>query len=228
MTASRFLVAPSLLACDFGRISDEVAACERAGADLLHLDVMDGHFVPNITFGPALVAAIRKCTKLPLDVHLMIEEPDRYVGAFADAGADFISVHVEAAVHLQRTLASLRKLGVKAGAGLNPATPASALDWVIPDLDFALVMSVNPGFGGQSFLAQAVPKIGEIAAKFRAAGSTARIEVDGGITEETVGEVARQGATILVAGSYVFGASDRSGAIERLRATATRASSSEA
>jgi len=221
--SSRILVAPSILSCDFARIADEIATIERAGADLVHVDVMDGHFVPNLTLGPPIVSAIRKATKLPLDVHLMIQEPDKFLGAFADAGSDYLSVHVEALPHLQRTLSAIRKLGVKAGAALNPATPPDVLEWVVGDLDFVLVMTVNPGFGGQAYLGAVAPKVGAVASLLRARNPGALIEVDGGITDRTAPEVVRQGARMLVAGSYVFGAKDRKKAIDDLRSASQAA-----
>lgn len=223
MIASRILVAPSMLSCDFARVAEDLQRIEKAGADVVHLDVMDGHFVPNITFGPLLVAAIHRVTKLPLDVHLMVTDPDKYLPAFRDAGADYLSVHAEVLPHLQRTLATIRKLGAKAGVALNPSTPAGALPWVVPDLDFVLVMTVNPGFGGQSYLSQVAPKVGEIARLLHSRGSSALIEVDGGITDQTAPEVVRQGARMLVAGSYVFGAKDPKVAIRRMREAAERA-----
>ena len=217
MNAAPVRIAPSILSCDFARIGDEIASVERAGADLVHVDVMDGHFVPNLTLGPPIVAAIRKATKLPLDVHLMIESPERTVAAYADAGADLVSVHAESTTHVQRTLASLRKLGVQAGLALNPATPPDVLDWVVGDLDFVLVMTVNPGFGGQAYLGSVAPKVGAIAVRLRERNPEAFIEVDGGITDKTAPEVVALGARMLVAGSYVFGAPDRAKAIADLR-----------
>jgi ribulose-phosphate 3-epimerase len=200
------LVAPSILSADFGRLSEEVRAVEAAGADWIHVDVMDGRFVPNITIGPVVVDAVRRATRLPLDVHLMIVEPERYVDAFRHAGADRISVHVEASPHLHRTLQHIRALGARAGAVLNPHTSEETLRHVLGDLDLVLVMSVNPGFGGQSFIPSALPKLRALRAAVDAAGLDVAIEVDGGVAPATAGAVVAAGARVLVAGSAVFGA----------------------
>jgi len=213
-------IAPSLLSADLGVLRDEIRDVERAGADWIHVDVMDGRFVPNITLGPIVVAAARRATGLPLDVHLMIVEPERYVEAFAEAGADVISVHVEASTHLQRTLARIRALGKRAGAVVNPHTSESALDYVLADLDLILVMSVNPGFGGQSFLPAVLPKIEALRRRIDAAGLAVELEVDGGVTPETARAVTQAGASVLVAGNAVFGRPDRAGAIAALRRAA--------
>jgi ribulose-phosphate 3-epimerase len=211
-------IAPSILSADFAALGRDIAAAEAGGADLLHVDVMDGHFVPNITIGPPVVRAIRRVTRLPLDVHLMIEQPDRYLEAFVDAGASMISVHVEAVPHLHRTIAQIKSLGARAGAVLNPATPAAALEEIAPDLDFVLVMSVNPGFGGQAFIPQSLRKLGRVRAVLAAAGSDAPIEIDGGIDTTNAAEVVAAGAGILVAGQGVFGTPDPAAAVRALRA----------
>ncbi|VFU07492.1 ribulose-phosphate 3-epimerase [Methylocella tundrae] len=196
------VIAPSILSADFARLGEEVRAIEAAGADWIHVDVMDGHFVPNITIGPAVVAALRAHTKLPFDVHLMIAPCDPYLGAFAEAGADLIAIHVEAGPHLHRSLQAIRGLGKKAGVVLNPATPAASVKHVLDLIDLVLVMSVNPGFGGQAFIASAVDKVAEL--KTMIGERPIRIEVDGGINPETAALVAAAGADTLVAGSAVF------------------------
>ena len=211
MTAAHFpspsvLVAPSILSADFGRLAEEVRAVEAAGADWIHLDVMDGRFVPNITIGPLIVRAVREVTRLPIDVHLMIVEPERYIADFRKAGADWISVHVEASTHLQRTLQELRALGAKAGVVLNPHTHEDAIRYVLGDLDLILVMSVNPGFGGQSFLPSVLPKLRALRAEIDRADHDVQLEIDGGIGPLTSGEAIGAGAHVLVAGSAVFGA----------------------
>jgi ribulose-phosphate 3-epimerase len=219
-------VAPSILSADFGRLAEEVRAVEAAGADVIHVDVMDGRFVPNITIGPLIVKAVRAATKLPVDVHLMIVEPERYVDEFARAGADSISVHLEASPHLHRTVQQIKGLGKRASVALNPHTPIDGLDVVLPDLDMVLIMSVNPGFGGQRFIGNVVPKIAALRAEIVRRGLATEIEVDGGIAPDTIAEVARAGANVFVAGSAIFGAKggDYRGAITALRAGA-RASS---
>ena len=204
MARSAVKIAPSLLSADFGRLCDEIKAVQEAGADMIHLDIMDGHFVPNITIGPGVVSALRGCTDLPFDCHLMIEEPDRYIQAFADAGADMISVHVETSPHLNRSLSLIRDQGVKAGAVLNPATPIETLRYVAGDLDFILVMSVNPGFGGQEFIPSSLGKIRELRAFLKDLGADPLIQVDGGIDPDNARGVIEAGADILVAGSAVF------------------------
>lgn len=198
-------LAPSILAADFANLAAEIAAATRGGADQIHVDVMDGHFVPNITIGVPVVKSLRKATTLPLDVHLMIEQPDRYIEPFIDAGANMVSVHVEVLPHLHRTLAQIRKLGAKAGAVLNPSTPVNAIEEVAGDVDFVLVMSVNPGFGGQVFIPHSLEKIARVRALLDRAGNRAPIEVDGGIDLTTVEPVVTAGAEWLVAGNAIFG-----------------------
>ncbi|HZO40161.1 MAG TPA: ribulose-phosphate 3-epimerase [Methylomirabilota bacterium] len=212
-------IAPSILSADFGALAADIARVEAGGADQLHVDVMDGRFVPNITIGPLVVAAIRKRTRLPLDVHLMIVEPERYVAEFVAAGADMVTVHVEACPHLQRTLAHVRELGARAGVALNPSTPPSALEYVLDDLDLVLVMSVNPGFGGQSFISIAHRKVREL--KTLVGARTIDISVDGGVKADLARSLAQDGASILVAGSAVFGAADPAAAVRAIRAAAT-------
>jgi ribulose-phosphate 3-epimerase len=205
----RPLVAPSILSADFGRLAEEVRAVEAAGADWIHVDVMDGRFVPNITIGPLVVEAVRRATKLPVDVHLMIVEPERYVDEFRKAGADWISVHVEASPHLHRTVQHLRAIGAHPGVVLNPHTPEEEIRYVIGDLDLVLVMSVNPGFGGQSFIPAALPKLRALRAMIDASGRDVALEVDGGVAAATSHDVVAAGARVLVAGSAVFGAVKR-------------------
>mgnify|MGYP001477242399 CR=1 FL=1 len=210
-------IAPSILSADFAKLGMEIKDVEEGGADLIHVDVMDGHFVPNITIGPLIVEAIRPVTKLPLDVHLMIENPDQYIDMFAKAGADYISVHVEACRHLTRTIQTIKSHGVKAGVVLNPATPVEMIRHVIEDADLILLMSVNPGFGGQKFIPSVVSKIKEVKALAAEIGKDIEIEIDGGINKET-GKLCREaGATILVAGSAVYNQEDRKKAIEEIR-----------
>ena len=213
-------IAPSLLAADFARLADAVATAEEGGADLIHVDVMDGRFVPNLTIGPPVVRALRRTTKLPLDVHLMIAEPERTVAEYLDAGADWVSIHVEATRHLQRCLATIRKAGGRAGAVLNPATPTGALAAAWPDLDYAVVMSVNPGWGGQAFLPDSVEKVRRLKAEAAEASARIVIEVDGGVDRENAGLLAGAGAEILVAGTAIYGASDPAAAIGALRSAA--------
>lgn len=201
-------LAPSILSSDFGRLAEEIVAVEEAGADWIHVDVMDGHFVPNITIGPLIVEAARRATDLPLDVHLMIEDPDRYLEAFADAGADILTVHQEVCPHLHRTLQRMDELQVQAGVALNPATPLEMVREVVPYLDLLLVMSVNPGFGGQSYIPGSTEKIERARAMLSDAGSEAELEVDGGVAAANAARVVDAGATVLVAGSAVYGHPD--------------------
>lgn len=221
LAAGRLLIAPSILSADFAALADAIALVERAGADLIHVDIMDGHFVPNITIGPPVVAALKRRARVPLDVHLMIEEPDRYVEAFAQAGASMITVHAEAVVHLHRTVHFIKSLGAKAGVALNPATPISALEELAGDVDYVLVMTVNPGFGGQTFIARSESKVRSMRELLRAAGSTAPIEVDGGIDTTTAPRIVAAGADILVAGNAIFGSADPAAATRALRAAAS-------
>jgi ribulose-phosphate 3-epimerase len=221
-------IAPSILSADFSALGAAVAAVERGGADLIHVDVMDGHFVPNLTMGPPVVKSLKRVAKVPLDVHLMITDPDKYIGPFAEAGAAMISVHVEVLPHLHRTIGAIKQLGVKAGVVLNPGTPVLAIHEVAADVDFVLVMSVNPGFGGQTFIPRSESKVAEVRALLDAAGSTAPIEVDGGIDLTTVGRVVRAGARILVAGSAIFHSPDPERATVELRAAAETALASPA
>jgi ribulose-phosphate 3-epimerase len=211
-------VAPSILSADFSRLGEEIKAVEAAGADIIHIDVMDGHFVPNITIGPLIVEAARKSTKLPLDVHLMITNPEMYVADFAKAGADYIAVHVETAFHLNRLIQSIREhKGVKAAVSLNPATSLTWLDYILPDLDMVLIMSVNPGFGGQSFIPSAIDKVRQLRKRIDELGLQIEIEVDGGVKPANAAEIAAAGADILVAGSAVFGTKDYAAAIRGIR-----------
>jgi len=213
-------IAPSLLSADFARLADALAIAEKGGADLVHVDVMDGHFVPNLTIGPPVVRALKRATRLPLDVHLMIEKPEETLEKYIDAGADWISVHVEATRHLQRCLGLIRRGGAKAGAAVNPGTPVAALAAAWEDMDFALVMSVNPGWGGQPFLRSSVARVRRARENAASAGARAAIEVDGGVDAGNVGELVEAGAEILVAGAAIYGQGDPVSAIEKLRAAA--------
>jgi len=223
-----YYIAPSLLSADFGRLAEEVSAVEKAGADLLHLDVMDGRFVPNITIGPPVVAAVKRIAKLPLDVHLMIVEPEKYLEAFADAGADVITVHAEATPHLQRAVARVRELGKKAGVSLNPSTSLSTIEWVLTDIDMVLLMTVNPGFGGQAFLPSMIGKIELLRAQLSRAGLPVDIEVDGGIKADNVSEVVKAGANVIVSGSGIFGTKDYGRTISDMRKNMRKAVSAPA
>ena len=216
------MIAPSILSADFTRLGDEIWAVEAAGADVIHVDVMDGHFVPNITIGPLVVRAVRAVTDLPVDVHLMITDPDRYLKDFIDAGADWVTVHVEACVHLHRTLACIKDLGRKAGAVLNPATSLTTLEYVLAEVDLVMLMSVNPGFGGQSFIPSAIDKIRRLRQMLDAVNPGAGIEVDGGIGPATIGAVAEAGANIFVAGSAIYGQAEYGPVIRDLRQRAVR------
>jgi len=215
---SQVKIAPSILSADFARLGQEVAEAEAGGADYIHVDVMDGHFVPNITIGPLVVKAVRRATSLPLDVHLMIEAPERCLSDFCDAGANGLTVHVETCPHLHRTIQQIKDLGCRAGVTLNPSTPPSSLEEILPYVDLVLVMTVNPGFGGQSFIEGTLSKIRRVRAMLDELGSEAELEVDGGIDEETTPLVVKAGATVLVAGSAIFGAEgELADAIARIR-----------
>jgi len=223
MTTHPIRIAPSILSADFGRLAEEVEAVTRAGADWIHVDVMDGHFEPNLTIGPTVVKAVRKATHLPLDVHLMIEEPEHYLDAFAEAGADNLTVHVEACRHLHRMIHQIREAGVRlkrpitAAVSLNPGTSLSTLDMILPEVDLVLVMSVNPGFGGQSFIESSVEKIRELSYRIKKLGLETEIEVDGGVTLENAGRISRAGANVFVAGNTVFTSPDYQKTIAALR-----------
>lgn len=223
-----YYIAPSLLSADFGRLAEEIGAVEKAGADLLHVDVMDGRFVPNITIGPPVVAAIKRCAKVPLDVHLMIVEPERYIEAFADAGADVLTVHAEATPHLQRAVARVRELGKKAGVSLNPSTSLSAIEWVLTDIDMVLLMSVNPGFGGQEYLPSMTGKIELLRSQLLRSGLSVDIEVDGGIKTDNVAGVVRAGANVIVSGSGIFKTKDYGKTISEMRENIRKAVSASA
>jgi len=210
-------IAPSILSADFGRLAAEVAAVTEAGADWIHLDVMDGHFVPNLTFGPKIVAAVRAASDLPFDAHLMVSRPDDWVQAFRDAGADSITVHAEAVQHLHRSVQGVKQTGARVGVSLNPHTPLDVLDYVLDDLDLVLLMSVNPGFGGQSFIPQTIRKVAALRKMIDERGLDVDIQVDGGVNTRTVFEVARAGADVFVAGSAVFGAPPYAQAIGAIR-----------
>ncbi|MCL2669125.1 MAG: ribulose-phosphate 3-epimerase [Syntrophaceae bacterium] len=215
-------IAPSILSADGRRLGQEIAAVEAAGADWIHVDVMDGHFVPNLTIGPGLVASLRKATKLPLDVHLMIEDPDRYIDAFVQAGADWLTVHVEASIHLHRTVSLIRERGIRAGVSLNPATPLSLVEPILPEVDLLLIMSVNPGFGGQKFIEGTLPKIRQAKELIRATAPQVLLEVDGGVTVKNIRAIADAGADVLVAGAAIFGSNDYGATIGAMRDTLSR------
>jgi ribulose-phosphate 3-epimerase len=216
----RVMIAPSLLAADFAALGRDIAAAERGGADLLHVDVMDGHFVPNLTMGPPVVESIRRVARVPLDVHLMIEDPDRYVEAFVRAGAAMISVHAEVLPHMHRTIHYIKSLGARAGVAVNPSTPVVALEEIAADVDHVLVMSVNPGFGGQTFIPRSESKIRAVRQLLSAAGNPAAIEVDGGVDSSNAARLVAAGATILVAGVAIFGSGDAERATRELREAA--------
>jgi ribulose-phosphate 3-epimerase len=210
-------IAPSILSADFSKLGEEIIAVEKGGADYIHVDVMDGHFVPNITIGPLIVEAIRPITKLPLDVHLMIENPDQYIEAFAKAGADYITVHVEACPHLHRTIQNIKSFGIKAGVVLNPATAVESIQHIIGDIDMVLLMSVNPGFGGQKFIPEVLPKIRKVKEMAEQKGLEIDIEIDGGVNSETAKQCMEAGATVLVAGSAIYNEEDYAKAISLIR-----------
>jgi len=214
------LIAPSILSADFAALGEGIAAVERGGADLIHVDVMDGHFVPNITIGPPVVRSIRRVAHVPLDVHLMISDPDRYIDAFAEAGASMMSVHVEVLPHLHRTVHAIKALGVKAGVVLNPSTPVATLEDIAADVDFVLIMSVNPGFGGQTFIPRSESKLRQVRDLLDRAGNAAPVEIDGGIDQRNVAQVVAAGARILVAGSAIFHTPDPERATRELKAAA--------
>lgn len=216
-------IAPSILAANFTRLGEQIAAVERGGAAYIHVDVMDGHFVPNISVGPFIVEAVRRVTSLPIDCHLMIEDPDKYIGDFARAGATMISVHPEATYHLHRTLGYIRQSGCRAGVVLNPATPLTAIEEVVRDIDYVLLMSVNPGFGGQRFIMSSLDKLRRLRALLQLHGSSAKIEIDGGVTADNAAVVVESGAEILVAGSAIFGTEDPAQAVQQMLQVVTEA-----
>lgn len=213
----RLMIAPSILSADFAKLGEEINQVVADGADVIHIDVMDGHFVPNITIGPLVVAAVRKITKAPLDVHLMISNPDQYIEAFAEAGADWITVHVEVCNHLHGTIQTIKQLGKKAGVVLNPATPLTTLDYILADLDLVMLMSVNPGFGGQKFIRSAIEKTKRLKDMIDVRGLQVGIEIDGGVSPATIGEIAQAGANIFVAGSAIFGQDNYAKVISELK-----------
>ncbi len=211
------LIAPSILSADFSKLGDEIKAVEAAGADWIHADVMDGHFVPNITIGPLIVEAVKRVTDLPIDVHLMIENPANYISAFAEAGASLISVQVETCIHLNRTVQLIKDCGAQAGVVLNPSTPLANLEWVLEDVGYVLIMSVNPGFGGQAFIPSSLDKISALRQQIQDRGLSVLIEVDGGVNEQTIAEIASAGADVFVAGSAIFGSKDYQNTIQSFR-----------
>ena len=210
-------IAPSILSADFSRLGEEIKAVEKAGADLIHVDIMDGHYVPNLTIGPGVVSSLRKTTALPFDVHLMIEDPDRYIDAFADAGSNILTVHAEAVVHLHRTVHYIKGKGIRAGVSLNPSTPLSCIEEILPDIDLLLIMTVNPGFGGQKFIAGMLPKIRKARELAQSRGLGLAIEVDGGVTSDNIGTLAEAGADIFVAGAAIFGSPSYSDTIGKMK-----------
>ncbi len=211
------LIAPSILSADFSKLGDEIKAVEAAGADWIHADVMDGHFVPNITIGPLIVEAVKRVTDLPIDVHLMIENPDNYISAFAEAGASHISVQVETCIHLNRTVQLIKDCGAQAGVVLNPSTPLANLEWVLEDVDYVLIMSVNPGFGGQAFIPSSLDKIKALRQQIQDRGLSVLIQVDGGVNEKTISQIASAGTDVFVAGSAIFGSKDYQKTIQSFR-----------
>lgn len=210
-------IAPSLLSADFSRLGEEIQAVEAAGADIIHVDVMDGHFVPNLTIGPPVIKSLRKTTKLPFDVHLMIDNPQSYIDAYILAGSDILTVHAEASIHLHRTVAYIRENGVKAGVSINPATPLCQIEEVLPDIDLLLVMTVNPGFGGQKFIENMLDKVAKAKTMIERISPQVMIEVDGGITIDNIGDVAKAGADIFVAGASIFGSGNYKKTITRMK-----------
>jgi ribulose-phosphate 3-epimerase len=210
-------IAPSILSADFSKLGDEIQSVEQAGADWIHVDVMDGHFVPNITIGPLIVKAARRATSLPLDVHLMIENPDRYIEDFAKAGADLISVQVEACIHLNRTIQMIKSLDLRAGVVLNPSTSLSAIEWILEDVDFVMIMSVNPGFGGQKFIPNSIDKIRALRKMIQDRGLSKLIEIDGGVNEKTIKNISDAGVDVFVAGSAIFKSPDYRETISKFR-----------
>lgn len=211
------IIAPSILSADFSRLGAEVQAVTQAGADWIHVDVMDGHFVPNITYGPIIVTAVNRSTALPIDVHLMIADPDKYIEDFAKAGADWISVHAEACIHLNRTISLIKQCGAKAGVALNPGTPLSVLEWVVEELDYILIMTVNPGFGGQAFISNSLEKIKSLRSMLAKRGIAPLIQVDGGVNDDTIASLCQAGTDAFVAGSAIFGTDDYTRTISRFR-----------